>query len=203
MLTVGDFKDELRAALKRGSAFDDRLGGYMRRAAQWIESNYTLQYMRRRLEITLDAGSNSVPFPPGCKTIEVIKWVGVDSTYDRCDKTTLDLIQRVPYEGLVPSQFYLDGMVEIVFNGTAASDLDGIAMAAMYSNFPRDDDDSHWLLTNAEELMLVQCVLSASVINRDDRTYQMMLSRRDEAIQVLQNADYEATFTGQDIFLSP
>jgi hypothetical protein len=201
MNTVGEFKDELRTALKRGSSLDRQLGSYMRRASQWIEQNWTLQYMRRRVEIRLEAGMDSIPAPRRCKTVEGIKWDNVPSDYTFCVKRTFEMIERIPRSGLIPQQFYLDGATEIVFNGKASQDLHGQGMAVLYSDFPADDRDSHWLIVNAEELFLLQCIITSSVINRDERTWQMTKMQRDEAIKVALNADYEASYAGMDLIL--
>jgi hypothetical protein len=199
MNTVGEFKSELRTALKRGPSLDALLGGYMRRASQWIEQNYTLQYMRRRFDLRLEAGTDSIPMPRRCKSVEVIKWTGVPMDYVTCSKRTFEMIDRVPHATVVPQQFYLDGQAEIVFNGKASGDLVGVGIAVLYSDFPADDRDSHWLIVNAEELFLTQCIIGSSILNRDERTFAMMKVQRDELIKVMLNADYEAVYTGMDL----
>lgn len=199
MDTVGEFKDQLRIALKRGNSLDEQLGSYMRRASQWIEQNWTLQYMRRRMEIRLSRGMDSIPIPRRCKTVEVIKWYGVPSDYVTCSKRSFDMIDRVGESAVIPQQFYIDGAAEIVFNGQASEDLLGRGMVVLYSDFPADDRDSHWLIVNAEELFLLQCIITSSVINRDERTWQMTKMQRDEAIKVMLNADYEASYAGMDL----
>jgi hypothetical protein len=155
------------------------------------------------VDIRLVSGMDSVPLPRRCKTIEVIKWTDVPSDYVTCHKRTFDMIDRVGIASVVPQQFYIDGAREIVFNGRASGDLNGTAMGVLYSDFPADDRDSHWLIVNAEELFLLQCVITSSVINRDERTWTMTKAQRDEAVKVLLNADYEASFTGMDLVLQP
>ena len=199
MNTVGEFKAELRIALKRGTSLDSSSARTCGGQVSGLGQNWTLQYMRRRIEIPLTAGKDSVPIPRRCKAIESIKWDNVPQNYVFCVKRTFEMIERVPTSIVVPQQFYIDGATEIVFNGRALQDLSGQGMAALYSDFPADDRDSHWLIVNAEELFLLQCVITSSVINRDERTWQMTKMQRDKAIKVMLNAEIKTTFAGMDL----
>jgi hypothetical protein len=103
----------------------------------------------------------------------------------------------------VPGEFYLDGTNTLVFPFaySGAESLVGTGILARYSDFPLEDDESHWLLDNGEAVLLVQSMLELGIISRDDRTYAMFDGHFQKHITVMLNADTEAVYTGQDISL--
>src|SRR5215207_5597750 len=210
-MNLGEFKTILRDAIKRGDTYDDKLGGFARRAARFIEQNHTLQYMRRRFTLESVAGDTTIDLPPNVpvKTIEYLRFDGSDGTRYECTKGDLadpDIEWRIrdrysswPTADTMPGHFYMDGMVALVFNVPFPEALTGQGMMAKYSDFPLNDDQTHWLLINAEGLMLRQALLEFMSDTRDDRGFQAVLLKREEDIRALANADFEARFTGQDI----
>jgi hypothetical protein len=212
-MNLGDFKNELRSAMKRGSSYDDRLGGFARRAARWIEQNYTLQYMRRRITVTSVAGDTTILLPTDVpiKSIEYLRFNALDGTRFDCSKGELsdpDVLWTTATSGQIwdtmtqfPSRFYMDGTIALVFNVPFTESLQGQGIMARYSDFPVNDSETHWLLNNAEGLMIRQALLEFLVDARDDRGAQAAIMKRDEEIKALLNADYDARYTGQDIQL--
>lgn len=213
-MNLGDFKDELRSAIKRGSSFDDRLGGFARRAARWIEQNYTLQYMRRRILVTSEAGNDVILLPTNVpfKSVEYLRFDAADGTRIECRKGELSdpeitWTSSARYtdfplrEAQYPSHFYMDGMEALIFNRAFTESLDGQGIMSRYSDFPMADNQTHWLLKNAEGLMLRQATIEFLIDARDDRGATTAMAKREEDIKALLNADYEARYTGQDLQL--
>lgn len=199
-MNLGEFKDLLRRAHKRGTSLDHELDGAIRRAARWIEANYTLQYMKQRVTLTVERGTDEVALPRiGIKAILFLRYRDlVDGEVMRISKSTLESFN---HELMPPQEFYLDGATRLVFNGIFQEDAVLIGRIARFSDWPKKDTDTHWLLDNAESLLLTQSMLELGLISRDDRTYQTFLQHRSDQITVLQNADYEAEYAGQDIIL--
>lgn len=210
-MLLGDFKTELRLAMKRGSSMDDQLDGFVRRAVRWIEQNYTLQYMRRVFRVLSVAGDDTIELPEGVaiKSIEYLRFVGSDGTRIECRKGDLsdravdsplpDRYSAWPTRTLSPSVFWMDGVNALVFDRVFTESLTGIGMLAQYSDFPRLDHHGHWLLDNAEGLLLRQCMIEFLLSARDDRGAQAYMLKRQEDVQVLLNADHEMKYTGQDL----
>lgn len=212
-MNLGEFKTELRAAMKRGASFDDRLGGFTRRAARWIEQNYTLQYMRRRILVQSEAANDTILLPTNVpiKSVEYIRFEGTDGTRIECSKgdladpavnwNTLSRYSAWPTNTLFPTRFYLDGLEALVFDRAFPEALAGQGIMSRYSDFPMADNQTHWLLLNAEGLMLRQALLEFLTDARDERGYAIAKAQREEDIRALLNADYEARYTGQDLQL--
>lgn len=213
-LTLGDFKTNLRRAHKRGSALDADLDGAIRRAAHWIEANYTLQYMRRRFLLSVAAGDDEVPVPDvNIKAfLTPILWtnaLGADGKPSRCVKVDFeDQDWSDPYRAIdgtgVPMGFYLDGVSTICFTSgySGYTTLAGRGFLSRFSDFPIEDDESHWLIRFGESALLTQSMMELAVINtRDERSYQMYMTQREDQMRVMLNADYETRYSGQDISL--
>jgi hypothetical protein len=178
----------------------------MRRAARWVEQNHTLQYMRRRFSVTAAAGATEIEIPStGIKTILNFRWTtsGTATGWFNCNKVSFGDIDwdRSAVLGL-PGQFYLDGERTLVFNGTVQAEAKAEGMLVRYSDWPKTDSEEHWLLNNAESLLLVRSMIELAVVNtRDERTWTMFRTHQEDAIRTLMNADYEAQYSGQDISL--
>lgn len=214
-MNLGEFKGMLRDACKRGDSVDAKLDGYARRAARWVEQNFTLQYMRRRFTLQSVAADVQIDLPVNVpvKSIEYLRFTGTDGTRYECTKgelsdpeidwTVQDRYGEWPSVNAarMPQHFYMDGVVSLVFDVPFPEALPGVGMMARYTDFPMKDTQTHWLLTNAEGLMLRQSLIEFMVDARDDRGYAAVKGQRDEDLKALSNADFEARWTGQDIQL--
>lgn len=213
-MNLGEFKAEVKAELKRGDSYDLRLDGLIRRAARWIEQNYTFQYMRRRFEVDSVEQEATIDLPPNVpiKSIEYLRFEAEDGTRFEVSKGEMsdeEWHQPVDRYGdrwdmsnaTFPTRFFLDGTDSIVFNRVFPKAYTGQGIMARYSDFPKDANQTHWLLINAEGLMLRQTVLEFMVSERDDRGFQAVAAKRAEDIKALVDADFHTRWTGQDVQL--
>lgn len=202
-MTVGEFYEELRALVKRGTSINTELPGACRRAVRWIEQNYTLQYMRQTFQLELVAGAQAAFLPDyPYKAILSMGWREGDLYFPLSRRDFDDQpIGQTLQTPAIPRYYSLNGThtVRFDFPTAAAVTIDGLW--ARYSSWPSGENGTHWLLSNAEGLLRAQTMLELMAYNRDDRSYQMFLSHREEQMKVLQNADYEARFGNQDIVL--
>lgn len=210
-MILGDFKTELRGALKVGTSLDDRLDSFIRRAVRWIEQNHTLQYMRRRLTVQSVAGDLTIGLPANVpiKAIEYLRFETAAGTRIECEKgelsdpeiewTIVDRYSAWPSQTMNPSHFYLDGVETLVFNRVWQESLPGVGTIARYSDFPKLDNQTHWLLRHAEGLLLRQSMIEALLDRRDSRAAESYVAKREEDIRALMNADFQARYAGQDL----
>jgi hypothetical protein len=212
-MNLGEFKVELKAEIKRGDSYDLRLDGLTRRAARWIEQNYTFQYMRRRFEVDSVEAEATIDLPANVpiKAIEYLRFDGTDGTRYEVSKGDLsDDEWKSPVDRYgenwrvnlnMPTLFYLDGADSLVFNRVFPAALVGQGIMARYTDFPRENNQTHWLLQNAEGLLLRQALLEFMVSERDDRGFQAVAAKRQEDIKALIDADFHTRWTGQDVQL--
>lgn len=209
-MNLGEFKDLVRAQAKRGSAIDPQLDGFIRRAARWVEQNYTFQYMRTRATLTATTGLDAIALPQGTP-IKGLSSVRFNWTRGFLDvaKVDLDVLEaaeiwdRYPTSAPVfPTQFALNGGDELLFNAKFPEDCVGVLTLVRYSTWPKGDDQTHWLLQNAEALLLTQTMIEFMVDQRNDQGYAAVRSHRDEAVRALINADFETRYSSQDIYFN-
>lgn len=214
-LTFQGFKDELRAEIKRGTSYDARMDGLIRRGARWIEQNYTFQYMRKRIRVDSQVGDETIPLPTNVplKSLEFLRFIAADGTVLVCTKGELSdpeeqwgpLGRYDPWpvaQTQFPSRFYLDGVTHAVFNRTFQEALAGEGIMSIYSDLPLSPDQSHWLLNNAEGLLLRQCMVEFMTSERDDRGMAALVQKRQEDCKALIMADASVRYTGQDLGLA-
>jgi hypothetical protein len=217
-MNLGEFYDQLRFMIKRGSSLDGQLPGYVRRAARFLEQNYTLQYMRRRFEVTSEIGTNRIALPPNVpiKTIENLRFLGSDGTEYPVNKGSMnDSALRAFYPAYpssfssrydpgvgwvgMPTVYYLDGVSALVFNQNFLESLTGEGIMVRYSEWPTADDQTHWLLENAEGLLLRQSMKEYFLATRDDRGQAGNDAQWQQDLKAMLNADYEMRYAGADL----
>lgn len=203
-MNLGEFKELLRRAHKRGTSLDGELDGAIRRAARWIESNKTLYYMKQSVQLNVRKDTDWVDLPRiGIKTVLYLRYKDlVDGQVVDINKVSMEGLTFTP-AGYAPREYYMDGAYRLVFNGTFQEDFVLLGKVARYSDWPKKNTDTHWLLDNAESLLLTQSMLELGLISRDDRSYAIFSQNRSDQITVLENADFETEYAGQTIILSP
>lgn len=203
-MTLAEFKAELRAFLKRGTELDDRLDAFVRRGIQFIEQNYSLFYMEKTLAVSSTAGTDviTLTLPAGTR-LKSLKGIRFSTTEGilNVNKIEFNSIERLStYKGYFPSQFWVDGDGVVRFNGVPSQVLSGYAQVSLYSAYP-SEGSSHWLIDNAEGLLLGAAALEAAEDQRNEQITPFAQNKFDRNIKVMLQADYEARYTGQDIQL--
>lgn len=201
-MTLGEFEDQVRASAKRGTALDAQLPGFIRRAARWIEQNYTLSYMRRRITLSVAVGEQQIPLPAGnFKELGpiVFAWSGGTSFVNKVDLESLTVSEQIVF----PTQYAVQGASDLIFNMPFSEAAIGAMVLVQYSDWPLAPNQTHWLLNNAEQLMLVQTMLNIMVDLRNDQGYQAVMNSRNEAVKALLDADYATRYGGQTIYSGP
>jgi hypothetical protein len=216
-LSYSDFKAELKLGIKRGDSYDGRLDGLVRRAVRWIEQNYTFQYMRKRVKLESQVGDEVIPLPTNVaiKGLEYLRFVANDGTVIECIKGELSDPEIQWGNGITgdrtaiwdsgarfPSHFYLDGVTHLVFDKAFTEVMLGEGIMTVYSDFPLGPTATHWLISNAEGLLLRQSMIEFMTAERDDRGFQAMVQKRQEDVQVAIAADYDTRYAGSELGLA-
>lgn len=202
-VTVGDFYTTLRNAHGRGNEFDSVQDGVTRRAVRLIEQNYTLSYMRRFVSFQLQANTRAVPQPDRVKEIEFIRVKLGDSKSN--DYRYLHYVhpKMIEEKGIgsdddrVPLAFWLDSDQYIWFDGAPSSDENLEMYYTQYSEWPTNTSETHWLLNNAEEVLLAQTMIGMAPFLRDPEVVQLWTQQRDLAMKTLLLAEDEREYHGR------
>jgi hypothetical protein len=200
-MNLGEFHAEIKASLARGDSLDAIIPGYTRRAALWMERNYTFQYMKQFLEVDIDPTLASTPryieLGPGApKAIPMFRWVLGDGTY--MPLTKVDPLRLDALEVSTPESYWLDGTRRIILSSTPGEVLHGELRIDRYTPWPAELTFTHWLLDRAEDVMLAQTLIMMSIHLRDPRLRDNYKQMRDEGMLTLLNAEDELQYGNQD-----
>lgn len=201
-MNLGEFHDEVSATIARGTAMDAHIPGYTRRAARWLERNYTFAYMKQFLELVIDLDVASTPryieLGPGApKSIPMFRWVNDDGGFTYLKK--IDPWEVTAYsteEGLIPSGYWLDGIKRIVLAHTPTTNLNGEISLVRYTPWPSQETFTHWLLDNAEDVLLAQTLFMMAPRLRAPNMRQEYQAMRDEGLNTLLRAEDEFQYQG-------
>lgn len=201
-MNLGEFHTQVRLELNRGTAVDAVIPGYVRRAARWVERNYTFPYMERFITATIPAGDRCVVMPGRLKSIGFIRTAWVDA--DGRPRPHHYITRIDPRDVLgggcgVPQGYWLDAADSIIFDRASDEDIPLEVQLIQYTEWPSTDSATHWLLSNAEDAMIAQtCVMIAPLL-RDPDLKQAYENMRVEAFRTLTLADDEFRYQNSDL----
>jgi hypothetical protein len=206
-MNLDEFHTLVADAAKRGSTLDGVIPGCVRRAAQWIEQNYTLAYMKRFVEFTISASSSNprvLPMPSRPKQIYFLRIVeGAPNSQD-ISKEYKNLKMAAPStlselgKG-EPEYYWLDALDYIWLNSIVEEDHTAEMYYAQYTSWPTDTTQEPWLVNNAEELLLAQTMLHLAPFMRDQMTAELWRGQRDLSLKALIDADYEFEYQNRSL----
>lgn len=180
---------------------DALIPGYVRRAALWMERNYSFQYMHQFYLLNIDLEVATTPryveWGPGVpKSILLFRWVNEDGEY-----TNLKRIDPRAQNALVsgtPSAYWLDGIRRIVLATTPDENLNGELQLVKYTPWPAEETFTHWLIDRAEDVLLAQTLMLMATRLRDDRLIATWKATRDEGLDTLIRAEEEILYNDRD-----
>lgn len=199
MVDFAGLKTIVSAEISRGTALDASIGDRVNWAIRWLERNYNMQYMHRYVTFTLAANSRSVSFPSGGtpKRIEFIRQVKSDNTIIEYPKVDPQDVTELTVD---PTGWWLDG-TEFLWFDRATSGALALELEMLYWQFSADlvaDADAHWLLDNAEDLMVAQTMLFMARLAKQDAWIASYKNMRDEGLQTLISAEAELDAGARD-----
>lgn len=210
-MNLGEFHARVARALGRGTSLDTVIPNYVEEAVQDIEKNYTFQYMRRWVELTVDSSSTSPHiislFATPIKEITLLRYINSDDSRFRRIKGPIDPGDRQTREAGPPTAFWLDGVSSIVLDSIPDEDLDLEGNFVQYSTWqPAQTTFRHYLIDNFRTLLLSETVQKAAVDLRDARLgplYQSMNVRAWETVNTSEEALQKGGDTGAQMDWEP
>lgn len=165
MVDFAGLKTIISDEISRGNSLDAKIGTRVNWALRWIERNYNLKYMNRYVCMTMDAGERSISFPTGGtpKRIEFIRQLKDDNTILKFPQVDpQDVIELTA----VPTGWWLDAN-EFLWFDRAATDSVALELEMLYWQYSTDlaaDADEHWLIDNAQDVLVGQTMVWKSVV---------------------------------------
>jgi hypothetical protein len=192
-MLLGEFHNEISSIIGRGSQYNTAIPAWTRRACRWLERNYTLQYMKQFVSVTIDLAVASTPRyielgSAPLKSIKMFRWI-VNEEYFNLKMIDPEDLDRL--EVGQPRQYWLDGVRRIVLDKTPDENLEGELQLIRYSSWPTELTAGHYLLDAAEDVLMAQTLIMAAPVLRDPKLISTWTQVRDEGLNTLTRSDDE------------
>jgi len=199
MADLSTIHTDVKAAIARGTAWDSQIPGWVRRAARWIERNNDLPYMKIYASFAIDADAPEprlITLPTELKSFGddgFVRIVNADGTFSYLSNLAPQTQKEILVEP--PQFFWLSGHNEIWLNSTPEEDLSCEIYYVRYSTWPTLDTATHWLIDNAEDLLIAQTMVMMAPSLRDISVLQLWKGLRDEALATVVRSGTDMQYT--------
>jgi hypothetical protein len=205
-ITLATFETNVRSIINRGTKYDTEITNFTRQSARWIERNASLKYMECLEPLRIIEDDEEILF--NTDLIKSIIFMRLDIDRNLIQSLNIawafgpddrwfflkkgDPRDFIDKEKGIPSHYWLgSGNRKIKFNRPSVTDFDGEIFYNRYSDWPTDTTKTHWLLNNAEDILLAQVMILMAPVLRNPRLVGQYRPIRDEAIRTMMLAEEE------------
>lgn len=197
--TLGEFHSLVKDEVKRGDSLDSIIPLRVKLAVQFLERNYSMEYMRSFMEATLDPNVSSpkvITLPAATKSVRFLRAVGTTNYHYLKHGGSKD--QQVVYDEGLPEHFWKLGLSQVILDRKPdkAYKLEGELI--LYTDWPTATNSTPWLLQHGLDLLLAQTMLHMGNFLRDDQIIKQYRGSRDEALRTMMLAEQETSYDGMD-----
>lgn len=200
-MNLGELHGEIKASLARGSTLDSEIPLMVRRAARWIERNFSLKYMERQGKLTIASEAECagiIKLPNAfIKSFWMVRMVEKDT--DCGPATRYHYLKKVnpkdtwrPEIYPFPSFYWQNGYENLQLSMNPCAGFRYEFGWYQFTDWPSDLEATPWLLANAEDLLITQTLLEFAPRLRDPRLRSLYKDSRDEALKTVSMSDDEA-----------
>jgi len=186
---LGDFYTLVEDSIGRSTSVTSLIPLRVRMAAEWIERNYTFQYMKqwRTFDVSASATYPHILSLSGLKVkaVELIRrrQANLDADggyYFSPPLKPLKPQDRSRRSNGVPESYWLNGLSSIVLNTIPNEDMTFEAHLIELTNWGSDTDWTHWLLDNATHMLLVRTIMMLGATRlRDPKLWEVYKAELD------------------------
>lgn len=195
-LLLSEFHTLVSDGLGRGTSLDSVIPARVKMAVNWIEKNYTFQYMKEWMTFPVLAAA-AYPYIVSLanirpKKFELIRRRTTDSDGNIQFGRPLRKVNPADRESRPagePESYWLNGVNSIIFNSVPDEDMDFEAHVVRFTDWGSSSNFTHWLLDNATELLLAKSLQLMTVRTRDPGLYDMYEKELQKEIQAFNVAE--------------
>lgn len=207
-VSLGDFHSLVADALGRSVSLDTVIPLRVKMAVQWLERNYTFQYMKawQVLEVSASAEFPHIISLAGLrvKSVDLLRRRRVDDNtgtylFDR-PLLKVNPQDRESRPSGSPESFWVNGRSSLVFNSIPDEDMTFESNITQFTSWGSGTDWTHWLLDNATNLLLSRTLQMMCSRTRDPDMYAMYKSEVDLELQSF-NVSEEDIQTGDNVMV--
>lgn len=188
MTTLGEFYDDLRLTLARGSSEDKRIATWTRQAIRFLERNNTFDYMRDFYVVVPEPDSYSfdLEFVDPPKRMKSLDALGMISS-----SGAVASLSKIGFRGARGGSSFGSYSINkdtVSFSGQVLGSPGLLLLASFFSTLP-EQSETHPLLDLSDDLVKWQVMIYANA--RDSKTAATWAALRDEALRTALVADDE------------
>jgi hypothetical protein len=172
-VTLANFHETVKGALRRGSSQDTIIPTFTRLAAKWLEQNYTFSYMWRTLEIELDPEADTPNFVEFDDEVKVVEFMRVRYDSESDASSEFGYILAAPSREFTsiatgtPGYYWLEN--DGVWFDAVVDEATTVEMrAALYTDWPTDTSANPTLLRRYENVLLARTMIVAATHLKDN-----------------------------------
>lgn len=186
-MDLGGFHARVSQSMRVGTSMDGVIPSLTEEAAQFIERNYTFQYMRRQLKFDVNPASDN-PHVLSIYNTPLKKLVGLKKVVPDAEQKAnigtplgrlVDLHVVAPedlHERKLgpPERYYLDGVSAIIVDPIPFEAVRIELIGVFFSVWqPAQAAFRHYLIDHFRPLLLARTLMYAAVDRRDSRLYEI------------------------------
>lgn len=189
---LAEFIENVKLEFNEAAALDSYLPKVIRRAAEAIESNWSLAYMEEFSTLPITAGTTPPRFDLGVGLIEILDWQYIGSDTDEEQVVHLIRVDSADIASIDSGKarhFWLDGGRYVNLDAIASVNYDTALLVVRRTPWPTDTAQAPWLVVNAEDLLLAETMFRLSLPARDPKLMEMYSALKDQAVKLMLIAD--------------
>lgn len=186
-MNLGEFHTMLSGEVKRGTSLDSIIPQRVSMAAAMLERNFTMQYMKQHVEVTLnilDAQPRLILQPADIKSIGWLRLTSTESSLYRNLKK-IDPRDLAKLETGEPSAYWLSGRSQIVLDKIPDENFVVEGELKFFTDWPTDTDATPWLVIRAPDVLMAQSMVLIGNYLRDMEIIKHYRGWRDECLKTL------------------
>lgn len=203
MANLGNVHDEILNTIARGTTaqLPILVPNWVEEAVQWIENNYSFQYMRVFKEWNVLAATPSPHYisiyqmhPKQFRSVAI---AGSDGRLTPLEGP-IDPADRTSRRGGRPSAFWLDGVANMVLDAIPEEDMVIEGHLVCYTSWqPTQPTFQHYLIDRHRTLLIGRSLMIAASRLRDPRMYEIWKAQVVDALTTANVAEESLQYGGE------
>ena len=174
-MTLATFHTDVANALGRGTSLSVQIPIWTRRAVGWLERNYTFQYMKRYLTLTVDPDADYPHYVAigdyMFKKIKSVQYLAPGGDRKRPVKR-IEPGDRDTQPAGNPSGYWLDGLSSFVLDTIPEEAIALHIHADLYTDWPSDTTLNHWMIRQGYDILFPRTMMNAARYLRNAEMFQ-------------------------------
>lgn len=164
-MTLATFHSDVANALGRGTSLSSQIPTWTKRAVSWLERNYSFQYMKRYLTLTIDLDADYPNYVAigdySFKKFRSLSYLAPGASRRRpLPRVEPEDRETTPTGN--PGGYWLDGLSNLVLDSIPDEALTLHLHANLFTVWPSDTTFNHFLLREGYDILFPRTMMNAA-----------------------------------------